>query len=285
MFYSAVKQEILCLLVLSSLSELQSLSKIAMRIPTFVQSGESADLTCSYYLDSNSLYSIKWYKGRHEFYRYMPGEDPPTRVFPVKGMKINMTASDHVRVVLEDVVSSLSGEYLCEVTVTPTYFAMAETANMTVIDFPSRGPEIVVGRPEYQAGEQVGASCTVPASNPFSTLAWYINDEPASDLYVSRLTDYGINSENRQRLDLKFPVLQSHFKNGRVKLKCLATIAGLYWKTAEINLTQEHPKVFPIFEGADPSASRSSPGTVPYAEMGFEFSLIFWYSFQQYFRP
>jgi len=48
------------------------------------------------------------------------------------------------------------------------------------LDFPSRGPEIVVGRPEYQAGEQVGASCTVPASNPFSTLAWYINDEPVS---------------------------------------------------------------------------------------------------------
>ena len=44
-----------------------------------------------------------------------------------------MTASDHVRVVLEDVVSSLTGEYLCEVTVTPTFFAMAETANMTVI--------------------------------------------------------------------------------------------------------------------------------------------------------
>ena len=42
--------------------ELQSLSKISMRIPTFVQSGETADLTCSYYLDSDKLYSIKWYK-------------------------------------------------------------------------------------------------------------------------------------------------------------------------------------------------------------------------------
>jgi hypothetical protein len=44
-----------------------------------------------------------------------------------------MTASDHVRVVLEDVASTLSGSYLCEVTVTPTYFALAESANMTVI--------------------------------------------------------------------------------------------------------------------------------------------------------
>ena len=30
-------------------------------------------------------------------------------------------------------ICSLSGQYLCEVTVTPGYFAMAETANMTVI--------------------------------------------------------------------------------------------------------------------------------------------------------
>jgi hypothetical protein len=44
------------------ISELNSLSKISVRIPTYIQSGETADLTCSYYLDSNSLYSIKWYK-------------------------------------------------------------------------------------------------------------------------------------------------------------------------------------------------------------------------------
>ena len=44
-----------------------------------------------------------------------------------------MTASDHVRVVLEDVVTKLTGVYLCEVTITPTLYAMAESANMTVI--------------------------------------------------------------------------------------------------------------------------------------------------------
>ena len=44
-----------------------------------------------------------------------------------------MTASDHVRVVLEDVVTKLTGVYLCEVTITPTFYAMAESANMTVI--------------------------------------------------------------------------------------------------------------------------------------------------------
>ena len=44
-----------------------------------------------------------------------------------------MTASDHVRVVLDNVQTKLTGSYLCEVTVTPTFFALAESANMTII--------------------------------------------------------------------------------------------------------------------------------------------------------
>ena len=44
-----------------------------------------------------------------------------------------MTASNQVRVVLENVQISLSGTYLCEVTVTLSYFALLEYANMTVI--------------------------------------------------------------------------------------------------------------------------------------------------------
>ena len=71
--------------------ELDSSSKIDLRIPRYVQAGDSADLVCSYYLDSHSLYSVKWYKGRHEFYRFMPHEIPPVKTFPVKGMKINVS--------------------------------------------------------------------------------------------------------------------------------------------------------------------------------------------------
>ena len=51
----------------------------------------------------------------------------------VSNIYLQMTASDHVRVVLDSVQTKLTGTYLCEVTVTPTFFAMAESANMTVI--------------------------------------------------------------------------------------------------------------------------------------------------------
>ena len=70
---------------------IDSLSNINVRIPEFIQTGESADLTCSFNLGGDDLYSVKWYKGRHEFYRYMPNEKPKIKIFPVKGMKINVS--------------------------------------------------------------------------------------------------------------------------------------------------------------------------------------------------
>ena len=85
------------ILILPPLSELSSLSKIDLRLPRYVQAGDSADLVCSYYLDSHNLYSVKWYKGRHEFYRFMPHESPPVKVFPVKGMKINVSISSNIQ--------------------------------------------------------------------------------------------------------------------------------------------------------------------------------------------
>ena len=44
-----------------------------------------------------------------------------------------VTASGQTRVVIEDVRVNHSGTYLCEVTVTPSYFALMQYANMTVI--------------------------------------------------------------------------------------------------------------------------------------------------------
>ena len=79
------------LLFFNIVAVIDSLSNINVRIPEYIQTGESADLTCSFNLGGDDLYSVKWYKGRHEFYRYMPYERPKIKIFPVKGMKINVS--------------------------------------------------------------------------------------------------------------------------------------------------------------------------------------------------
>ena len=44
-----------------------------------------------------------------------------------------MTASTQSRVLLENVKVKQSGTYLCEVTVTPGYYALMQFANMTIV--------------------------------------------------------------------------------------------------------------------------------------------------------
>jgi len=78
-------------MALISFSVIDSLSNLSVRIPEFIQKGHRADLTCSYNLGGDTLYSVKWYKGRHEFFRYMPTENPMIKTFPVKNMKINVS--------------------------------------------------------------------------------------------------------------------------------------------------------------------------------------------------
>ena len=46
---------------------------------------------------------------------------------------LQLTASDQTRAVIDDVQINHSGTYMCEVTVTPTFFALMQFANMTVI--------------------------------------------------------------------------------------------------------------------------------------------------------
>ena len=44
-----------------------------------------------------------------------------------------ITASDQTRVVIDDVQINYSGTYMCEVTVSPTFDALIQFANMTVV--------------------------------------------------------------------------------------------------------------------------------------------------------
>jgi len=87
-------------------------------------------------------------------------------------------------------------------------------------------------------------------SNPSSNLSWYINGEPANDVYLRR---YSSTKNNPPKLGLSFPLTSNHFvnNNNRVQLKCLASIANFYWKSAEVTLLQEKPKFASVMTSGD----------------------------------
>ncbi|EDS26182.1 conserved hypothetical protein [Culex quinquefasciatus] len=65
---------------------IDALRDVQVTVPQAVRRGDNAMLYCHYDMDGENLYSVKWYKGRREFYRYTPKENPAMKVFPVAGV-------------------------------------------------------------------------------------------------------------------------------------------------------------------------------------------------------
>lgn len=69
----------------------QPLRDVVVVMPGAVKRGTNVVLQCRYDLEGDSLYSVKWYKGRREFFHYTPKEIPPVRTFPAQGVQINVS--------------------------------------------------------------------------------------------------------------------------------------------------------------------------------------------------
>lgn len=70
----------------------QCLRGVRLDVPEAVLTGDRVRLACDYDLEHAALYSIKWYRGDEEFYRFVPKESPPTRVFPLPGIRVDVSS-------------------------------------------------------------------------------------------------------------------------------------------------------------------------------------------------
>ncbi|KAG8235037.1 hypothetical protein J437_LFUL014984 [Ladona fulva] len=76
----------------------ECLKDVDVDVPAAVSLGDTVALRCSFDLEGESLYTVKWYQGKKEFFRYVPKELPPTKVFPLPG--VNVDVSDMTLVLL-----------------------------------------------------------------------------------------------------------------------------------------------------------------------------------------
>ncbi|KAI5750489.1 hypothetical protein M8J76_016052 [Diaphorina citri] len=65
-------------------------------IPPAVQKGHNVTLLCHYDMEGAPLYSVKWYRGKHEFYRYTPSDSPQSKVFPLHGISVDRSPNNTV---------------------------------------------------------------------------------------------------------------------------------------------------------------------------------------------
>ena len=87
-----VNNELKKFFYISGIQKSTGIRLLNVEIPPHAIRGQNARLTCKYDLEGDNLYSIKWYRNGHEFYRYIPSDHPQTTIF--NGNGINVDVSD-----------------------------------------------------------------------------------------------------------------------------------------------------------------------------------------------
>jgi len=72
-------------------AEVCGLKNVKVISPGGVPVGEAIKLECQFDTEDDQLYAVKWYKGKKEFYRYVPRDNPPGKVFSSSGVNVNVS--------------------------------------------------------------------------------------------------------------------------------------------------------------------------------------------------
>ncbi|XP_045768512.1 uncharacterized protein LOC123869571 [Maniola jurtina] len=240
-----VRAFVLALLLLCEEYTVTSLELLELRVPAHVPLGTRPSLSCRWQLGpSDVLYSVKWYKDGKEFFRHVPRDVEPRRKFLLPGVDVENSSPNGSNVTLYPAVLETGGRYRCEVSgERPLFPTVSDHADMTIVALPATGPIITGSRLRYQIGDRVQVNCTSGRSRPATRLTWYINGEPAPSGAVLPPEhfqhDDGLETTT---LGLDFKVKSKHFRKGDLKLKCLATIATVYWRSNEESVQGEKLK-------------------------------------------
>ena len=62
-----------------------------VRVPNYTVKDNVVRLECHYDMEDDKLYSVKWYKDGHEFYRYLPRDHPPASLFDLAGISVDVS--------------------------------------------------------------------------------------------------------------------------------------------------------------------------------------------------
>ncbi|KAJ6638941.1 hypothetical protein Bhyg_11679, partial [Pseudolycoriella hygida] len=211
--------------------------------PPAVKRGQHATLKCIYDLENAPLYSVKFYRGLREFYRYSPSEVPSSKIFPFPGIHVDNTLSNASQVIIRNVGFGLSGNFSCEVTAdAPSFSTATAHIQMQVVEFPEKRPLLWTDRDRYEPGDVLRANCTSPPSRPRVELTLTLNNMVfSSDPTYIQTSDNLVSS----RTSLKLQLQSVHFggavhspQGGGLILRCTARI-GIQYQLELLLLLQQ----------------------------------------------
>ncbi|XP_046681586.1 uncharacterized protein LOC124368354 [Homalodisca vitripennis] len=240
------------------------LKDVALRVPEAVRAGDSLTLSCDFILEQEHLYSVKFYQGDTEFYRYVPEESPPTRVFPIEGVNVDISRSNSSSVTLSNVHRDMTGYYKCEVSAdAPLFHTGIKTSFVTVTEEPWALPAVTTEKFKYSLGEKIRANCTSQGGYPPANLTWYINGQQVKHSPLVKVlyeTMRGTRPDDSDTAVLRLEVDSSPkvFLEGRLRLRCLATQFTLYRRSTELDIVEDTPQLAPVLGPTAPHQDSNS---------------------------
>ncbi|XP_034249998.1 uncharacterized protein LOC117650580 [Thrips palmi] len=264
-------------------------------MPHAVSPGDDVYMRCRYNLDNDQLYTVKWYKGRQEFFRYVPKELPNTKVFPLPGVNVDVSLSDAHQVVLKAVRLNMSGKYRCEVSADqPNFHTEMVAGELHVVYLPGDdSPVLMAEKQRYSIGDTLRANCTVRGAHPAANVTWLLNDvkinsssertfptplgygrpgskagkqqSPAANRYAvaaAALEDEAKRVTTLSTLELE--VGPESFQYGKARLQCRSAMWALWERNAMLTLEEERPRLASVIGTGETSAGwpRFAAGTV-----------------------
>lgn len=241
------------------------LKDLTINVPTMVRSGDTVTLSCHYDLEGLLLYTIQWFFNDHEFYRYTPDRKlSPYNIFNVTGTRIqvNVSKSNSHDVTLVNVSRELTGMYKCEVSAgSPSYHTLIKRAKMEVVDAPKTDPAIRTEKERIAIGETLRVNCTSGKSRPAPEVTWRLNGELIENngLYYIRNNNVSHENERQSMISLiEFKVTNNMFRKGYLHLRCTASISSIYRKSADIEISEDTPRIASITGESPPYGHRAS---------------------------
>ncbi|KAK4874770.1 hypothetical protein RN001_014130 [Aquatica leii] len=246
-----------------------ALRDVKLTIPAAVERGKQAKLRCNYDMEGDPLYAVKWYKSDREFFRYTPLDIPPFKQFSTPYINVVENLSNGSFVVLNNVSLESSGKFSCEVSAdAPSFYTVDAVGILQVVEVPKEGPIIKGLKSRYRLNDTLKAECTSIKSHPAANLTWFVNDFQVDPVHLRRnrahLSPDGFYSP---RLGLRLLITKQLFVNGRLRIRCLASMHDIYTKSSEISVEIEKPKLrykttpLPIFHWEDAQPAERYPHT------------------------
>ncbi|CAG9857990.1 unnamed protein product [Phyllotreta striolata] len=229
--------EVVIVLGLLLIADVLTLQNVLLSIePKVVPVGQSSTLICTYDLQDDALYTVKWYRGRYEFYRYTPSEYPNSKkIFPYKEINVDEEASNSTQVVLRNIDFVLSGNFTCEVTTDALHLTTRyDIKPMLVIQPPETAPTISVFGEPLDYGDLLRANCSSPPARPRASLTFFLNNYTVAT--SEPLLPHHYQRSEWSDLGLVIRLYAEHFDDGRLILRCVADIENVYHEEAVLKL-------------------------------------------------